>query len=578
MPGFILHIAKEIDALKVPDASESHLLTGKIVGSNFKLLRKTLKKFENDKLFFENTDFVIVLEGMILNKADLMKKSMIGWEATIIQLYKKNGERFITDLNGSFSGAIYDKSLNKWIIFTDHIGSKHVYFSKQRDAFIFSSDIKDIYHYFSENNLKTTLDIQACYALLSCGFMLDDITLSKEIKKLIPGTYAVIEDGNSRIEQYYQLDNSPNNSLSESECIKQMDALFRKSVQQQFDKDNEYDYKHLVALSGGLDSRMTSWVANDMGYKNQLNFTFSQSHYLDQTIPQSIAADLKHEWIFKALDNGIFLYDLETITEITGSIVLYYGVGHTNSILKYLDFQSLGLLHSGQLGEQFFSSYVKKESTRNNLDISSGSFSTRYLNKIENIAQFYNHENLEILILMQRGFNGINSGNLSVQQYTETMSPFYNINMVDFMLSIPLELRINHNIYKKWILNKYPDSAKYTWEKIKTKITSPYIILNEKPIYLSQLPKKVLKKLRITGYSTHPLAMKKNMNPLDYWYNTNERLRKYLDTYFTENIHLIDVNNKLRKDVDDLYRIGNGFEKNMVLSLLAALKLFNIKV
>ena len=576
MPGFILYIAKEIDALKVSDASESNLLTGKIAGSNFKLLRKTIKKFENDKLFLESNDFVIILDGVILNKADLMKKSIVGWEETIIQLYKKNGEHFIADLNGSFSGALYDKSLSKWIIFTDHIGSKHVYFSKRKDAFIFASDIKDIYHFFIENNQRTSLDVQACYALLSCGFMLDDITLSKDIKKLIAGTYVVIEDWNTRIEKYYQLNNSPNNSLSENDCIEQMDVLFRKSIQQQFDKDIEYDYKHLVALSGRLDSRMTSWVANDMGYKKQLNFTFSQSHYLDQTIPQRIAADLKHEWLFKALDNGIFLYDLEKITEITGSIVLYYGVGHTNSVLKYLDFQSLGLLHSGQLGGLIFSANGEDIPSKKQ-QYESIAFSTRYLHKIENFKQLKNYENQEITLFMQRGFNGINSGNLSVQQYTETMSPFYNVEVLNYMLRIPPKLRNNYNLYKKWMKLNYPESVQYPWEKIKTKVTSPYISLNGKLIYLSQVPEKILKKIKPLKYSRHPLSKKKNMNPLDYWYNSNKGLKKYLDSYVAKNIDFIDVNKKLKQDVDDLYRIGNGFEKNMVLSLLSAIKLFNIK-
>ena len=60
-----------------------------------------------------------------------------------------------------------------------------------------------------------------------------------------------------------------------------------------FEKDLEYGYKHLVALSGGLDSRMTAWVGHNMGYTNMLNYTFSQTDYLDETVPKEITDTLK---------------------------------------------------------------------------------------------------------------------------------------------------------------------------------------------------------------------------------------------------------------------------------------------
>lgn len=38
-------------------------------------------------------------------------------------------------------------------------------------------------------------------------------------------------------------------------------------------------------------------------------------------------------------------------------------------------------------------------------------------------------------------------------------------------MSIPLEYRMNHVLYKKWILSKYPDAAKFRWEKTGELIT-----------------------------------------------------------------------------------------------------------
>ncbi len=58
----------------------------------------------------------------------------------------------------------------------------------------------------------------------------------------------------------------------------------------EFDKDIEYGYKHLVSLSGGLDSRMTTYVANDLGYGDSIvNLTFSKTNYVDEQTAKDIA-------------------------------------------------------------------------------------------------------------------------------------------------------------------------------------------------------------------------------------------------------------------------------------------------
>jgi len=64
------------------------------------------------------------------------------------------------------------------------------------------------------------------------------------------------------------------------------------------------------------------------------------------------------------------------------------------------------------------------------------------------------------------------------------------------------------------------------------------------------------------------------MNPLEYWYNTNIELRKFLDIYFYENIEKCRNHGKLKANCENLYRDGNAVEKNQVLTLLSALKNF----
>ena len=191
------------------------------------------------------------------------------------------------------------------------------------------------------NNIKYTFDKIGAYFLLTYGYMLEDYTLFKEIKKLNAGKYIKIKNDNFEIHTYFEVDNTPDNTLTEEEIIENVDKLFRNAVKLEFEKDKEYGYKHVASLSGGLDSRMTTWVAHELGYWEQLNVTFSQTDYLDETIAKSIARDLKHEWLFKALDNGNYLKNIDEMIEINFGICLYSGNAHVNNFMNTFNFKKL---------------------------------------------------------------------------------------------------------------------------------------------------------------------------------------------------------------------------------------------
>lgn len=118
------------------------------------------------------------------------------------------------------------------------------------------------------------------------------------------------------------------------------DKIFRRTIELEFEKDKEYGYKHIATVSGGLDSRMTTWVVHDMGYTDQVNYTFSQSGYLDETIAKEIARDLKHEWIFKFLDNGNFLTNIEDMIKVNFGNFLYTGSAHEKKYDRFIESKS----------------------------------------------------------------------------------------------------------------------------------------------------------------------------------------------------------------------------------------------
>ena len=522
--------------------------------------------YEKDKIFYQDDEYLLILDGVILNKLELIKAyEMKEWKDVVLEMYKVS-DTFFYDFRGSFSGILNDIKNNKTIIFTDHIGTKFIYYVELDDSIFVSSMISNVYSFLKDNKVPYSLSDESAYLLLSYGYMLEDRTLCKEIKKIKPGCYIEI-NGNKIVEKRYcLLDNTPNYNLSEEDAIEIIDDAFRKAIKLEFEKDKEYGYKHLVALSAGLDSRMTCWVAHEMGYIDQLNITFSQSNYLDETIPKQIISDLKHEWLFKSLDNGLWLYDIESVTKVTGGNVLYYGLAHGNSMYKYMDFSKLGMIHSGQLGDVVVGTFYSEKDPNAQFRIGDGAYLPQYIDKIETL-QLEQFANQEIAKFYHRGFNGANNGQLLEMLYTETCSPFMNWDFMQSVLKIPVELRFGHNIYKKWILKKYPQASKYVWEKIGCRIDRKWGVINHNGTTYKymDIPKIILKKYFKVKFK----ANNKNMNPIGYYLANNKDLNSFVNNKLQQGIN--EIPSKLVSNLlTSAQKSTNPIEKIQAISLVDA--------
>ena len=579
MPGFIAEIAKKHITKNFGNSRTDGLVTGTITdGKTYTVERRTIPKFLNDKAFYENDDYIVLTEGVILNSLALQEKYIGSKESnadklaeTIIAMYQKNGEQLFSEFRGSFSGLFFDKKKDVWLIYTNHIGDKQVFYTKTEDGYAFASEVTWLTDYRKNCGLSYTLDVDGAYFLLTYAFMLEDHTLFNEIKKVSAGQYVRIERGDFSVRRYHRLDNTPNENETEEEIIERMDVLFRNAVRLEFEKDREYGYKHFASLSGGLDSRMTVWVAHELGYTEQLNYTVSQCDYLDEQIAKSIARDLKHDWMFKSLDNGNYLCGVvDEMVDLQFGNVFCGGSSHVRSFMLNFNCDEYGLHHSGQLGDAVLGTYLStdKKDVRHNF-LGAGAYSNLLLDRINNFKLADSYENSEIFKFYNRGFTGILQGNLGFQEYTEVASPFLDVDFMEYCLHIPAKYRIGEQIYMKWIIKKYPDATAYKWEKIDARITDKWVHILGRHILLKKLPKLIMRKL----FRQNQLAKATgSMNPLDYWYATNPRLKSSMDRYYKTAIQNTPPHlHELKRDMETLYA-GTCIEKLQVLTLLGAFK------
>ena len=568
MPGFFIS-NKTID-IPLINRYPEWCVSENLYFEKMTIKRSTLNKFMNDKVLAETEKLLIVVEGYILNKSYLLEKYQVSDVGTLVEkMYFKEGETFFNFFRGSFSGAVYDKNKNLWLVYTNHTGENAVFYSIRDQYFLVGSQVNYIIDACNICGYPLTFDEQAAYQMLTFAFMADNSTYANEIKRLRGGTYLRISANNIEVRTYYTLQKNTERFINqdENEIIEAVDKAFRKAVSLEYEKDKEYGYVHLSDLSGGLDSRIAMWVAHDLKKRYIQLITYCKANYMDEIIAKQIAEYWGDEILIKTLDDVSFLYDIDEIVFLNGGLSLYSGITGGKRMLESLNAERYGLEHTGMIGDAVVGSFCRNQKELDS-KIPKGRYSDRLSNRLEKSLE-ENFEDHEIFLIYSRALQGAANTFLIRKNYTEAVSPFMNIDFLQLCMDIPLSFRKNHRLYKKWILKKYPQAAKFRWEKTGMRIDRINLLIILKKISIKCL-QKLLKNISLTK------NIKTGMNPLDYWISKNNQIRLFMNEYEENGYKYFPKNTseQLKRDMRHLYTSGNALEKTMVLTVLAAVKLY----
>ncbi len=539
--------------------------------------RNAPKKFQGDKVFQEAGKLAVITDGIILNKRELCEKYHADWATTLANMIHESEERYFDALRGVFCGAHYQKQDDTWYIYTSHIENKPIFYYCDGKDFIVSSEIGNIIETLKECNKNYNLNEVAAYDLLTYGFMTKEYTLVSEIKKLPHGHYMKIKDGSISVSQYYHYEyySGLQSEQSDEEIINTLDTLFKKAVQYQFDKDAEYGYRHIASLSGGLDSRMTVWTAYEMGYTDLLSITFSQADYLDEVIAKKVAQKLNIEMLIKPLNDGKCLLAHRDIVKLNGGLALYSGICHIYSMLQKINFGPYGILHTGDVGDAVVGSFHGSEKT----DFP-GAYSTRLSGRIT--GRWDGKGNIEKYLMETRVFNGVVANKMVCSNYVECISPFLYKEFFEYCIgSIPKRKRDHHEIYKKWVLSRYPKAAEIPLERYNNGLLTEgrwrQNLRKVKKYGISVSVAWVFWKLHLAEEPDARLE-KSSMNPWDYWYENNREVRRELDGFAKNAIEKEKIRDSfsgtLLDDIRLLYEEGTTIEKTQAITLLESLSQF----
>ena len=518
-------------------------------------------RFEHDHLMADTGAMTVVIDGLILNQKELfVHYHTDSFLQLVLKMQQEAPNTFFNAFRGPFTGLFFDKNTKKAIVFTNQTGDSAVFYHISDKNQIFSSNFSILLNYLKENQILVSLDEKASHWMLTFGYLIDEATFANEIKRLRAGKALYLENGGWTEKRYHQF-LSKNLQITEDEAITKIDTLFRQAVKRCFDKDLEYGYKHHLAdMSAGMDSRMVNCVAKSLGYGPITNISYSQTGSEEEVLSKKASEFFGNEMIFNALDAHEFVFDIDELLQGNFGTYLYSGITGGACLLSSLDFTEFGAEQTGQLGDIAIGTFVKTD------DIAVNPDAVRLSHKLPlrfdpNPERF---ENLDLYSLYTRGFMGAMSSWFIRKHYTFALSPFIDVDFMEFCYALPIAMRRGHNLYWKWVKKYYPDALDVPTSRRPV----PTIV----KLYRKGLKagRKVFFKL---GVAKSRVRSDSSMNPYEYWYDTDPKMRAFFNDYYHENINLTNQNNDLKNEIETLFNSPVVLEKIMALTVLGMAKM-----
>lgn len=422
----------------------------------------------------------------------------------ILHLLEKKGIQIVKGLNGSFVLALWDSERNRLTIANDRYGLRPLYYFWQNEFFLFASEMKSI---LSFPEVKKEIDKQALAELFGLNFILGEKTLFKHIKVLSPASILTLQAGSLNIERYWEpVLGDDDQSFSQKEAIEKVHSLILQAVKRQMD-----DQKPKGSyLSGGMDSRIIVGTVSQLGHKIP-TFTFGTEGCDDQNGAELVSRavgmenrffEVSPDYLEHWARTGVWL--TEGMTHVASHSFEFLPEIRKNAPILFNGFGGHDLM--GHLSFGLFKFALVKEPKnwlRRFFHKSNGPFAEELLPKLflpehypeiegrafeafaETLAQLPEKSAFNKIyhfFLREKARKSLLYGVLSDSSQIEYRVPFYDYDLVDFVLTIPPKQRMLAIFYRKLIVSKFSNLATIPYQRTGLRMNSGLAIILLKKI------------------------------------------------------------------------------------------------
>ena len=207
--------------------------------------------FSTDKSKF------IVFNGEIYNYQSLKSElESLGYQfqtnsdtETIIHAFDEFGVECLSKLRGMFAFSIWDEKEQRLFIARDRVGKKPLFYGfTEAGRFVFGSEVKSI---LAHEGISREICPDALNAYVTFGYVPEELCIFKNIKKLPPGCYLTLKEGELRIEEYWDFEyNAEIEEIPDTELERRLLEEIEEAVKVRLVSEVPLG----AFLSGGVDS------------------------------------------------------------------------------------------------------------------------------------------------------------------------------------------------------------------------------------------------------------------------------------------------------------------------------------
>jgi asparagine synthase (glutamine-hydrolysing) len=252
----------------------------------------------------EDGNLQIVYNGEIFNHAELRPEleraghrysTRCDTEA-ILHAYEQYGPACVDRLRGMFAFAIWDSQARRLFCARDRLGKKPLYYYHDRGLFAFASEIKALLEHPA---ITAAFDESVLPEYLAFGYISDERTMFRGIRKLMPGHHLTLEVGREQpalsIRQYWDLPADPTarEDRDDASWIRECRERLEETVRTRLMSDVPLG----MFLSGGLDSSAIAALMKRMfsGPVKTFSVGYQEAPYSELSYARQVAGTIGTE-------------------------------------------------------------------------------------------------------------------------------------------------------------------------------------------------------------------------------------------------------------------------------------------
>jgi asparagine synthase (glutamine-hydrolysing) len=398
-----------------------------------------------------------------------------------LYLFESEGPEGLARLNGIFALAIWDLQHRQLTLVNDRFGLRPLYCTHRPGLFAFAGEIKGL---LPLDGISREISHDAVADFFAFGHVLGDKTFFRDIHLLPPATVLTVHDGVVKKRAYWSLEYAPTSlDRSEEVWVEEMAHLLSQAVARRLQKGLAAG----LPLSGGLDSRMLLAVATQVLGVSLPTYTYGLpgSQDVDRARRVAQVAGVPHR-ILHLEEDYLSAYAERSVRRAEGLLsclsshafalhsmaeecqVMMLGNGGDTFFDVFRSYRPELLTMRGDMTCAFYQVTNHLFSTREAERL----FSDRYYPRVKGRAFASLQSTMAELVpssvdniydahrLREYYRRSLFQGLFTINHRLEYSEPYYDYDLVDFALQVPVHLRWNRKIQRLTLARLSPSLAR----------------------------------------------------------------------------------------------------------------------